>query len=328
MGANMDSPSFKQVPGYVNISISKCGMVLNTLENKFLPFRATDYYRVSIDGIDTLLHRLLALAYVEKPDELKDICYDNLDVNHIDGNKLNIRLDNLEWCTRQHNCLHAYRTGLRKDNCEIEVMHVLTKEIESFYSLQACARAFCVNGGFVHRWIKVAQPFKTIKGYCLFKYKESKWPEIDENKMEEIRQGMPKPVIATNIEKQQTIIFESVVSAAKTLDLPEMQVRRHLYGNNKPIQNWTFQYLNDLSKLPEELRQKQLEKMKSWKRAPRKPIPIIVTDLETKEVSNWISAEEFAKSISVTKNTLQKHIWRTNGLFKKWRIQYNTSPTQ
>lgn len=323
----MDSPSFKQVPGYPNISISKCGMVLDTKENKFLPFRATDYYRVSINGVDALLHRLLALAYIERPNDLKHISYDDLDVNHKDGNKLNARLDNLEWCTRQFNCDHAYRTGLRKDNRAIEVMHILTKEIESFYSLQECARAFGVNGGFVHRWIKVARPFRTIKGYCLFKYKEDLWPEIDEDKMEEVKQGEPKPVIATNIETQQNIIFESVVAAAKQLNLTEMKVRRYLYGNNKPVNNWTFQYLNDLSKLPEELRLKQLEKMKSWKRTPRKPIPIIVINTETQNVSNWPSIEEFAKTINVSKNTLQKHIWRTNGLFKEWRIQYNTSPT-
>ena len=34
-------------------------------------------------------------------------------INHIDGNKLNNDLSNLEWCTSSYNQLHAYRTNLK-----------------------------------------------------------------------------------------------------------------------------------------------------------------------------------------------------------------------
>ena len=37
-----------------------------------------------------------------------------LEVNHIDGNKKNNKLENLEWCTASENQIHAFKTGLNK----------------------------------------------------------------------------------------------------------------------------------------------------------------------------------------------------------------------
>ena len=73
----------------------------------------TDYQIINFSTVDGKkktfrVHRLVMMAF--KPIENSE----DWDVNHIDGNKRNNSLDNLEWCTPQENQLHAFRLGLQK----------------------------------------------------------------------------------------------------------------------------------------------------------------------------------------------------------------------
>jgi hypothetical protein len=61
---------------------------------------------------DVRLHALLAIHFLTIPERLKGL---KIQVNHIDGNKMNNNLSNLEWCTPKENIHHAIRTGLLKN---------------------------------------------------------------------------------------------------------------------------------------------------------------------------------------------------------------------
>lgn len=67
------------------------------------------YYRVTFSinrkRKQFYVHRLIAEHFIPNPKNLPQ-------VNHIDGNKLNNSLDNLEWVTVQDNVIHAYKNGL------------------------------------------------------------------------------------------------------------------------------------------------------------------------------------------------------------------------
>ena len=51
-----------------------------------------------------IVHRLVAEAFIPNLNQLPVI-------NHIDGDKTNNKVDNLEWCTYKHNTMEAIRLG-------------------------------------------------------------------------------------------------------------------------------------------------------------------------------------------------------------------------
>jgi hypothetical protein len=53
------------------------------------------------------IHRIIAKAFIPNP-------LDKPNINHIDGDKANFEITNLEWCTHLENMRHAYSTGLAK----------------------------------------------------------------------------------------------------------------------------------------------------------------------------------------------------------------------
>lgn len=75
--------------------------------------KGTEYQIINLSKLDGKkrtfrVHRLVMMAFnpVENMDELE--------VNHLDGNKKNNKLENLEWCTASENQKHAFKTGLQK----------------------------------------------------------------------------------------------------------------------------------------------------------------------------------------------------------------------
>lgn len=112
----------RPVVGYPSYVVTSCGRVFRTAagrgarrREKSLTLNASGYHVVQLhDGSPTgngktfLVHRLVAMAFLSLPPPGKN------DINHIDGNKTNNNVSNLEWCDDRHNILHAYRLGLRK----------------------------------------------------------------------------------------------------------------------------------------------------------------------------------------------------------------------
>lgn len=70
------------------------------------PVSSSGYKFVRVGEKSYPLHRVIASAFIPNPE-------DKPQVNHIDGNKTNNAVSNLEWVTHQENVQHAVKLGLR-----------------------------------------------------------------------------------------------------------------------------------------------------------------------------------------------------------------------
>ncbi len=89
--------------------ISSKGRVYTRKHNCIMSLRQpTDGYVVAkINCKVTYVHKLVAVTFLSNPHNLPQ-------VNHIDGNKMNNCIDNLEWISQSDNIRHAYRIGLNQ----------------------------------------------------------------------------------------------------------------------------------------------------------------------------------------------------------------------
>ena len=113
------------------------------------------YYRCNLkkDGkrYDFTVHRLVAIAFLDKP-ENKEI------INHINGIKSDNRIENLEWCTASENVIHAVKERLIKTKLtDIEVLEILNSDLSN----RKLAKIYGVNSTIIWR-IKNRKAYKHL----------------------------------------------------------------------------------------------------------------------------------------------------------------------
>jgi hypothetical protein len=123
----------------------------------------TGYKRIHINNKNYLLHRLIALTFLENP-ENKEF------VNHIDGNKLNNQLTNLEWVTCLENNMHKIQIGLSNSTQKVIQYDKNMNKLNEFNSIIDASRFLNISASCVSNICRG----KTNSTKCgfLFRYDE------------------------------------------------------------------------------------------------------------------------------------------------------------
>jgi hypothetical protein len=110
---NVDGKELRLFPLNENYGVTIDGDVYSIVREKWLKKRVTQfgYQEVNVkvpsrSSSSCFLHRVVLMTWGSMPPEGKN------DVNHIDCNKLNNNVLNLEWNSRKENIAHAVKNGL------------------------------------------------------------------------------------------------------------------------------------------------------------------------------------------------------------------------
>lgn len=111
-----------------------------------------------------IIHRLVAQTFIPNDSN-------KLEVNHIDEDKTNNHISNLEWVTRQENINYGTRNKRvsKANSIPIIATNIKTGESTDFYGISECARKLGLYQQHISAVLTGKQ--KQTKGYT-FKYKE------------------------------------------------------------------------------------------------------------------------------------------------------------
>lgn len=178
-----------------------------------------------------VIHRMVAYSFV---DYSCNVC--RLDVNHIDGNKWNFQIDNLEFTTRKGNNIHALVSGLKTDSNIISVFDIETGESKEYISQAACAKELNIDNKLLS-WRLTREEGKVWDGryqYTIIRQRVNRQKYATE----------PKQVLIRNKNSGEVVELNSLKKASEFLNIGYAALKKRVSRNSTLFGEWELKAFN------------------------------------------------------------------------------------
>ena len=154
-----------------NYEISNLGNIRNSKNKRLLKIynRKEGYSSIYLCGKTYTVHRLVGITFLPNIDNKPTI-------NHIDKNKHNNKLENLEWATYSEQKFHSINTINNANNRKIWKLNIDNQKIQMFNSLKEAGLSVNINDAFKNISSCANGKIKSAYGY--------KWEYNNENNIE------------------------------------------------------------------------------------------------------------------------------------------------
>lgn len=267
-------------------------------------YRTFKLTKTNGSGFSIGQHRLLALAFLPCPGDPK-----NYQVNHKDGNKLNNKLENLEWVTACRNVNHALETGLATINVFTVLKRVSDGSLVRFKSIGDAAR---------HLGSNIDRVSNAITNKCIIKDHYAaevsrerqlvQWEDGTTTNVGELSlRVFTKTILSFDIITRKIEIWDNPSIAARKLSIDHSALEsRATMQTPWPVKNYCFLW-GDAYKKGSRFRDFTPEELLCFKDQSGIKNPVKVTD-DLGNVRIFRSAEYAAKALSTSAKLVGKAI--------------------
>lgn len=232
---------WKDIEGYEGLyQVSNLGRVKSLKSKRFLKLSVNEkgYLRCHLSKCGGSkhwrVHRLVAQAFISNQDNKPEI-------NHIDGDKSNNCVTNLEWVTSSENHIHSYVVGLRKRSFASVLQYDLSGNfIQEFSSIVEAAQGIG-KPGLRSAVSKCCRGYRKKAGGFIWRFRKG---EILKHIEVDLESNVEHPVLQYDLDGNYIREFNSVTEAAQGVGKPTVRscITKCCLGKRKSSQGYLWKY--------------------------------------------------------------------------------------